>query len=393
MDTDRLTYVICRLLSCDKSHNAADFLSLGKTTMTMTALAALASFREEFEDPKFRAGAWSSPTTSADGHLQMPVMQLSPAVKRFHDAAFKHGWVISYFDWSEWARSSQAARLRADPDGLANAGEFDLFRLLTACIRQEKFSEGALLEAFESGLIRRIVQRAATIEAQSSISSKAPTVSYRTYIAASRAAYIAGIEAGISPQELRAHTGVIGEAFVADYLKVKLTSTNNQPGYDLIDGDGLRVSVKTITTSSHVKLKESTFNQVDRIIVVWLGTQADELDVVIVYNKSAEAFHADAVPYQGTLRLGRAAMTFQDKPVGAGPFHVGDIVNVHQEGNVLFRRHASGSFTVLVDGLPEPAFQHLLRLRDALGLPDKTNNTTRTLGNQVFGKLRSDTFQ
>jgi hypothetical protein len=375
------------------SHNAADFLSLGKTTMTMTALAALASFREEFEDPKFRAGAWSSPTTSADGHLQMPVMDLSPVVQRFHDAAYEHEWIMNYFDWSEWARSSQAARLRDEPDGLANASEFDLFRLLTVCIRQEKFSEGALLEAFDSGLIKRIVERATTILAESLEPRAATPLSYRTYIAASRAAYIAGIEAGISPQELRAHTGVIGEAFVAEYLKVKLTSTNNQPGYDLIDGDGLRVSVKTITTSSHVTLKASTFNQVDRIIVVWLGTQADELDVIIVYNKSAEAFHADAVPYQGTLRLGRAAMTFPDKPVGAGPFDVGDIVDVHQEGNVLFRRHASGSFTVLVDGSPEPAFQHLMRLRDALGLPDKTNNTTRTLGTQVFGKLRSDTFQ
>lgn len=74
-------------------------------------------------------------------------------------------------------------------------------------------------------------------------------MSYRTYIAASRAAYIAGIEAGIAPQELRAHTGVIGEAFVADYLGVKLAPETNQRGYDLVDADGLRVSVKTITTS------------------------------------------------------------------------------------------------------------------------------------------------
>jgi hypothetical protein len=73
-------------------------------------------------------------------------------------------------------------------------------------------------------------------------------MSYRTYIAVSRAAYIAGIEARIAPQELRAHTGVIGEAFVADYLGVKLATENNQRGYNLIDTDGLRVSLKTITT-------------------------------------------------------------------------------------------------------------------------------------------------
>ena len=107
-------------------------------------------------------------------------------------------------------------------------------------------------------------------------------MSYRTYIATSRAAYIAGIEAGIAPQELRAHTGVIGEAFVADYLGVKLTSENNQPGFDLIDSNGLRVSVKTITTSTAVNIKISTVDLVDRVIVVWLDTIEDEIGVHIV---------------------------------------------------------------------------------------------------------------
>jgi hypothetical protein len=214
-------------------------------------------------------------------------------------------------------------------------------------------------------------------------------MSYRTYIAASRTAYIAGIEAGISPQELRAHTGVIGEAFVADYLGVKLTSINNQRGFDLIDADGLRVSVKTITTSTHVTLNERTSDQVDRVVVVWLGTEADELDLVIAYDKSVEDFKVDCKPYRGSLRLGRVSMIFPKKPTGAGSFKVGDVVDTHQDGNVLFRKHAHGSFTVQIGNQPEPAFQHLLRLRDTMGLPDKINNTTRTLGTQVFGELCS----
>jgi hypothetical protein len=215
-------------------------------------------------------------------------------------------------------------------------------------------------------------------------------MSYRTYIAASRTAYIAGIEAGISPQELRAHTGVIGEAFVADYLGVKLTSTNNQRGYDLIDSDGLRVSVKTITTSTGVSLNESTMDGVDRIVVVWLGTDADELDIVIVYDKGVEDFLKDcAESYRGKLRLGRGAMIFPNKPVGAATFEVGEIIDTHEENSVIFRKHSTGSFTVLVDGQPEPAYRHLIRLRDAMGLEAKTTDTTRSLGSQVFGKLRS----
>lgn len=213
-------------------------------------------------------------------------------------------------------------------------------------------------------------------------------MSYRTYIAASRAAYIAGIEAGISPQELRAHTGVIGEAFVADYLGVKLTSTNNQRGYDLVDPDGLRVSVKTITTSTGIGLNENTLDQVDRVIVVWIDTQEDQLGVLVVYDKSAEDFMTNcAAPYRGSLRLGRSAMTFPKQSRVEGKFEVGGVLETYQDGNVLIRKHTSGSFTALVNGEPMPARQYLITIRDAMSLPDKANNTTRSLGAQVFSAL------
>lgn len=213
-------------------------------------------------------------------------------------------------------------------------------------------------------------------------------MSYRTYIAATRAAYIAGIEAGISPQELRAHTGVMGEAFVADYLGVKLSSANNQRGYDLVDADGLRVSVKTITTATHVTLKESTLPLVDRIVVVWVDTDADELDLTVVYDKGVEEMQTEAAIYNGSLRLSRGRMTFPHKPAqAAGKFDVGEVVDTYVDGNVEIRKHASGSFTALVDGEPQPARQYMIAIRDGMGLPDKTTNTTRSLGAQIFGAL------
>ncbi|MBE1282811.1 MAG: hypothetical protein GJ676_05830 [Rhodobacteraceae bacterium] len=213
-------------------------------------------------------------------------------------------------------------------------------------------------------------------------------MSYRTYIAASRAAYIAGIEAGIAPQELRAHTGVIGEAFVADYLGVKLSAENNQHGFDLIDTDGLRVSVKTITTSTGVDLKESTIGLVDRVVVVWLDTDEDELGVHVVYDASVEQFlQVCAATYRGSLRLGRGAMSFPERSAAAKKFEVGDVIATHKDGDVVIRKHVSGSFTALVDGVPMPARQYLLGIRDAMNLPDKANNTTRSLGAQVFGAL------
>ncbi|WP_135433963.1 hypothetical protein [Pseudotabrizicola sediminis] len=213
-------------------------------------------------------------------------------------------------------------------------------------------------------------------------------MSYRTYIATTRAAYIAGIEAGISPQELRAHTGVIGEAFVADYLGVKLSTQNNEHGYDLMDPDGLKVSVKTITTSTGVHLNEKTIHLVDRVIIVWINTQADLLDVIVVYDRSIDEFKEDcAQPYLGKLRLQRSAMTFPSTTVTEGKFEVGDVVKIYQEGEVIIRKHSSGSFTALVNGLPKPARPYLMAMRDSKGLPNKSTDTTRSLGAQVFANL------
>ncbi len=216
-------------------------------------------------------------------------------------------------------------------------------------------------------------------------------MSYRTYIAASRAAYIAGIEAGIAPQELRAHTGVMGEAFVADYLGVKLTPENNQRGFDLVDTNGLRVSIKTITTSTGAGLNENTIDLVDRVIVVWVDTHEDELDLTVVYDKSVEGFLADAAaPYRGVLRLGKGAMTFPQRAQTASKFEVGEVVDTFEDEDVVIRKHSTGSFTALVKGQPQPARQYLLEIRDRMNLPDKSTNTTRSLGAQVFGsKSRS----
>ncbi len=213
-------------------------------------------------------------------------------------------------------------------------------------------------------------------------------MSYRTYIAASRAAYIAGIEAGISPQELRAHTGVIGEAFVADYLGVKLAEITNQKGYDLEDPDGLRVSVKTITTSTAAALNENTIDSVDRVVVVWLDTVIDEIGIAVVYDKPVEEFISDCgEPYRGRLRLSRSAMNFPSTTQSAKKFEIGAVLDSYQIENILIRKHSSGSFSALVDGKPKPARQYLMAIRDKMGLPEKVNDTTRSLGAQIFSSL------
>tara|TARA_Y100000589_G_scaffold224344_1_gene211926 strand:+ start:389 stop:736 length:348 start_codon:yes stop_codon:yes gene_type:complete len=82
----------------------------------------------------------------------------------FAAMCYKFNWVEP-FDWPNWMQTEEATQLRDDPNALANATPKQLQKLLTVMIRQERFVEGSLAEHFESGLIDRIMDRAAVLAA------------------------------------------------------------------------------------------------------------------------------------------------------------------------------------------------------------------------------------
>jgi hypothetical protein len=131
--------------------------------MTKVALEALVRFLPTFERPDFKAGEWRGGEEIEPGVLSMPAVHYSDTVTAFIDTIYKHDCVSADLDWPKWAQSSEAARLRDDETVLDGATSEQLRRLLTVCIRQDRFSEGALLESFHSGLIVRILRRAAAI--------------------------------------------------------------------------------------------------------------------------------------------------------------------------------------------------------------------------------------
>jgi hypothetical protein len=123
-------------------------------------LRALVRFLPALEKPDFEPGE----VIESSSH--MPYILYSETVSEFIHAADKHGWVRRGFNWPEWARTAEARRLREDGPGLARATKDQLVRLLTTILRQDRFSEGALLHAFESGLMLRIVRRAAALPSE-----------------------------------------------------------------------------------------------------------------------------------------------------------------------------------------------------------------------------------
>jgi hypothetical protein len=61
-------------------------------------------------------------------------------LSRFVDTLYSEGFIVA-FDWPGWTQD-QGRRLVEDPSALATAGLDDLYRVLTAHVRQDRFAEG-----------------------------------------------------------------------------------------------------------------------------------------------------------------------------------------------------------------------------------------------------------
>lgn len=73
---------------------------------------------------------------------------------------------------------------------------------------------------------------------------------------------------GVSPGELNHLTGRIGELYAAMITRGQMALNTNQRGYDVVSASNERISVKTITSSTHVDFNLNTFNHVDRVMIL-----------------------------------------------------------------------------------------------------------------------------
>lgn len=122
---------------------------------TADAFAPVLAFLPLFEEPGFEAGRWNGGDADEAGVIHMPWVDYDPTVLEFLRALSTNGWVVP-FDWPSWLPGAQ--RL-VEPGGIEEADVEALQRLLTAIVRQDRFVEGALAGAFESGLLVRILRR------------------------------------------------------------------------------------------------------------------------------------------------------------------------------------------------------------------------------------------
>ena len=122
-------------------------------------LDSLASLLPAFEAPDAEFGTWKGGEEVEPGTFTMPWFAHSELTSRLLEVAYRDGWVRPDFDWPAWEQTPEARRLRDDRGALEQATVPELARLLTVVIRSERFGEGAVAEAIESGLVTDVLRR------------------------------------------------------------------------------------------------------------------------------------------------------------------------------------------------------------------------------------------
>ena len=130
-------------------------LNVQETPLSETErLSTLVRFGPELAAPDFRF--------TRDADASTPHDELTPEALVFVDAVRRAGWV-SPFDWASWAQTAEGQDLLGDPCNIASASPDQIAKVLTVVIRGERFSEGTLSAAFESGLLLAVIRRAETL--------------------------------------------------------------------------------------------------------------------------------------------------------------------------------------------------------------------------------------
>lgn len=100
-------------------------------------------------------GEWARRDKGKDGVIQLPYCLPAPIVSQFLNIVYTIPIIIS-FDWGAWYEG----RIIASNEGF----DFDTIDLVTKCklitviVRNDRFCEGALVSAFKSGLILKILK-------------------------------------------------------------------------------------------------------------------------------------------------------------------------------------------------------------------------------------------
>ena len=193
---------------------------------------------------------------------------------------------------------------------------------------------------------------------------------------------------GVDPAELRHLTGRVGELYAAMITRGQMALAVNQHGYDVVSADGEHISVKTVTSSTHVTFRKSTFAGVHRVMVLRINIDEGDASIEEVFDGSAAELvnkcreSADGYQFMLSRKTGELKRSLSDMNISA---------QAHR-GVSTIKQYENGTIEVLTNGIPEAMAKPALRkLCTELGISIINGNgnakNTRTLGADVIASL------
>ncbi|MEQ5837583.1 hypothetical protein [Marinobacter sp. NFXS9] len=194
---------------------------------------------------------------------------------------------------------------------------------------------------------------------------------------------------GVPPTELRHLCGRIGELYTALITNGQMATEVNQQGYDVVSGDGERISVKTTAmmgAGGHIAFNSNSMEFVDRVIVLRVNT--DEMQIETLLNAPVAEAVGLMSPDQGgkrSLPLSRLARTERPrselKTVSEVSF---ETFTVRELENGSIEVEKAGTLQVPT----KPALRELARKLNISLLNGSGNPlNTRQLGSQIIKSL------
>lgn len=94
---------------------------------------------------------------NADKSIQMPYYAWDPLIHEFVEFMYKNNLMVG-FNWGSWEQGREWFRSE-DQNKYKNLNIETALKLLTAVIRNDRFVEGALVHAFKTGELPKIINR------------------------------------------------------------------------------------------------------------------------------------------------------------------------------------------------------------------------------------------
>ncbi len=133
--------------------------------MDQSTLRNIAAFAPLLAAPDFVAGEWAEVTRSPDGVLSLPWFRLSETASAFVATISTEDVAQDYLAVKNEEERANLMRIAQDSAAMADASVEQLGWVLTHQMRSERFAEGSLAQAFDTGLMRAIAARAVVLAA------------------------------------------------------------------------------------------------------------------------------------------------------------------------------------------------------------------------------------